>query len=102
MTTSRRPPSNMGKAGMAGRDFTEVLLRKRLVGVVRAATPEQAFEASKAAFRGGIEILEVTLTVPDAAHVIADLSSALPGAVVGAGSVTGVAQAEAAQAAGAA
>jgi 2-dehydro-3-deoxyphosphogluconate aldolase/(4S)-4-hydroxy-2-oxoglutarate aldolase len=59
-----------------------------LLPVVRAKSNEQAIELSKALHLGGIECLEVTLTVPGAIEVIAELSRELgDAALVGAGTV---------------
>jgi len=59
-----------------------------IVPVIRAAAADQAMEACRALVRGGIRVLEVTLTVPGAVHVIEKLAQELGDrAVVGAGTV---------------
>lgn len=75
------------------------LLDRRLVAVIRAATPEAAEAAARAVVRGGIALVEVTFTVPDAPSVMRALADC--GAVVGAGTVLSAAEARAALAAGA-
>ncbi len=66
-----------------------------IVPVVRAASAEQAMRAADAVCRGGIPIVEVTMTVPGAVDVIASLSKTIGSEVlVGAGTVL---DAEAAQ-----
>src|SRR5436190_24320166 len=76
------------------------LRRTRLVAVIRAATPSAALAAAEAVVAGGLPIVEVTFTVPEAPRVIAELSrrSCL---VVGAGTVLSREQARAALDAGA-
>ncbi len=76
------------------------LRARRLVAVIRAPSAEAALGAARAAADGGIELLEVTFTVPDALRVMAALAHE-PGVTVGAGTVLTAAQAEAALAAGA-
>ncbi|MFN8589051.1 MAG: 2-dehydro-3-deoxyphosphogluconate aldolase [Candidatus Eisenbacteria bacterium] len=75
------------------------LLEHRLVAVIRAATPAAAEAAARAVVRGGIRLVEVTFTVPDAPAVMRALAGC--GAIVGAGTVLTAAEAHAALAAGA-
>ena len=69
----------------------DVLARIREVGivpVVRAESAEEALKAIDAIREGGIDILEITMTVPGAIRLIEDVSRHLGGdAVVGAGTV---------------
>jgi 2-dehydro-3-deoxyphosphogluconate aldolase/(4S)-4-hydroxy-2-oxoglutarate aldolase len=59
-----------------------------LLPVVRAKSTEQGIALSKALHRGGIECLEVTMTVPGAVEVISALAEELgESALVGAGTV---------------
>ena len=60
-----------------------------VVAVIRAESAEKAIRISKACFDGGIIALEITFTVPDAAHVIKTLSldPHLKGVLLGAGTV---------------
>jgi len=76
------------------------LREQRLLAVIRAATPESALAAANAVAKGGITLLEITFTVPDAPRVIAELRGRAD-LVVGAGTVLNAAQAHAALAAGA-
>jgi len=66
-----------------------------IVPVVRAATVEQATRAVEAICAGGIPILEITMTVPNATsvirHVVREYGST---ALIGAGTVTTAEQAE--------
>ncbi|MGH7740479.1 MAG: bifunctional 4-hydroxy-2-oxoglutarate aldolase/2-dehydro-3-deoxy-phosphogluconate aldolase [Candidatus Eiseniibacteriota bacterium] len=76
------------------------LHRQRLIAVIRATAPEAALGAALAVARGGIELLEVTFTVPDAVRVMKALKSQI-GAYLGAGTVLTKEQARAACDAGA-
>src|SRR6516225_6781870 len=76
------------------------LEEQRLIAVIRAGAPENALEAARAVARGGIALLEVTFTVPNAVSVMRSLASQ-PGAVMGAGTVLTREQAKAALDAGA-
>ena len=58
-----------------------------IIPSVRVSTTEDALFAAEAIARGGIPIIEVTLTVPEAIKVIAHLVQKAPDVIVGAGSV---------------
>jgi 2-dehydro-3-deoxyphosphogluconate aldolase/(4S)-4-hydroxy-2-oxoglutarate aldolase len=73
---------------------------RRAFAVIRTDTAEQAVEAGRACLRGGISLLEITLTIPGALDVIQRLAQE-SGSIVGVGSVTEPAQVRAAAAAGA-
>jgi 2-dehydro-3-deoxyphosphogluconate aldolase / (4S)-4-hydroxy-2-oxoglutarate aldolase len=73
---------------------------RRAFAVIRTDTAEQAVEAGRACLRGGIALLEITLTIPGALEAIRRLAQE-PGSIVGVGSVTEPAQVRAAAAAGA-
>ncbi len=78
----------------------QTLREQKLIAVIRAATPEAALGAARAVAAGGLALLEVTFTVPEAPRVMAALRD-LPGVVVGAGTVLTAAQCRAALDAGA-
>ncbi len=59
--------------------------RVGIVPVVRASSAEEAKFAAEAICAGGIPIVEITLTVPGAVEVIAELRRASPNVLVGAG-----------------
>jgi 2-dehydro-3-deoxyphosphogluconate aldolase/(4S)-4-hydroxy-2-oxoglutarate aldolase len=61
-----------------------------IIPSVRASTADDALFAAEAVSRGGIPIVEVTLTVPDAYHVISHLVQNAPDVIVGAGGVNDV------------
>jgi 2-dehydro-3-deoxyphosphogluconate aldolase / (4S)-4-hydroxy-2-oxoglutarate aldolase len=75
------------------------LRARRLVAVIRAATDAQALEAARAVVRGGLRLVEITFTCPDAPAILRALAGA--DAIVGAGTVLTAAEARAAVAAGA-
>ena len=58
-----------------------------IIPSIRVLTTEDALFAAEAVARGGIPIIEVTLTVPDAINVISHLVQNAAGVIVGAGSV---------------
>jgi len=80
------------------RRMDEIIRRIGEVGiipVVRAATVEEATAAVAAVRAGGIPIVEITMTVPNAISVIRSVAEQLGGDVlVGAGTVTSADQAE--------
>jgi len=76
------------------------LLETRLIAVIRAASPELALEAADAVAAGGIPLLEITYTVPEAPRVMRSLASR-SGIVLGAGTVLTAAQCRMALEAGA-
>jgi 2-dehydro-3-deoxyphosphogluconate aldolase/(4S)-4-hydroxy-2-oxoglutarate aldolase len=71
----------------------EVRSRIRDIGIipaVRTSSTEDALFAADAVSRGGIPIVEVELTVPEAHKVISHLVQNVPEVIVGAGSVSEV------------
>jgi 2-dehydro-3-deoxyphosphogluconate aldolase/(4S)-4-hydroxy-2-oxoglutarate aldolase len=58
-----------------------------IIPSIRVSTTEDALFAAEAISRGGIPILEVTLTVPEAIKVISNVVQRAPEVIVGAGSV---------------
>lgn len=68
----------------------EVRNRIQALGVIpsiRVSTTDDALFAAEAVARGGIPIIEVTLTVPEAIRVISQVVKNAPDVIVGAGSV---------------
>jgi 2-dehydro-3-deoxyphosphogluconate aldolase/(4S)-4-hydroxy-2-oxoglutarate aldolase len=72
-----------------------------IVPAVRAANAEDALFAAEAVSRGGLPIVELTMTVPNATELIAQLVKKHPHMVVGAGTVLDLKTARACLAAGA-
>jgi 2-dehydro-3-deoxyphosphogluconate aldolase/(4S)-4-hydroxy-2-oxoglutarate aldolase len=73
----------------------------RCVGILRAGSAEEATAAGRALADGGLTVIEVAYTTPDAPAAIAALRAACPAAIVGAGTVLDAAAAFAAVRAGA-
>jgi 2-dehydro-3-deoxyphosphogluconate aldolase/(4S)-4-hydroxy-2-oxoglutarate aldolase len=68
----------------------EVRARIEEVGIVpavRLSSAEDALFAAEAVLRGGIPIVEITMTVPGALNVISHLVKRVPNMIVGAGDV---------------
>jgi 2-dehydro-3-deoxyphosphogluconate aldolase/(4S)-4-hydroxy-2-oxoglutarate aldolase len=72
-----------------------------IVPSVRAANDEDALFAAEAVSRGGLPIVELTMTVPKATELIAHLAKKHPHMLVGAGTVLSIETARACLAAGA-
>jgi 2-dehydro-3-deoxyphosphogluconate aldolase/(4S)-4-hydroxy-2-oxoglutarate aldolase len=61
-----------------------------VIPAIRVASAEDALFAVRAVFAGGIQIAEITTTIPDAARVMAELEREFPQAAIGAGTVLDV------------
>ncbi|MGP0073929.1 MAG: bifunctional 4-hydroxy-2-oxoglutarate aldolase/2-dehydro-3-deoxy-phosphogluconate aldolase [Bryobacteraceae bacterium] len=72
-----------------------------IVPAVRAANADDALFAAEAVSRGGLPIVELTMTVPNATELIAQLVKKHPKMLVGAGTVVDLETARACLAAGA-
>jgi 2-dehydro-3-deoxyphosphogluconate aldolase / (4S)-4-hydroxy-2-oxoglutarate aldolase len=86
--------------------MTKEQVRARIVELavipaVRAASADDALFAAEAVSRGGLPIVELTMTVPKATELIAQLLKKHPHMLVGAGTVLDLATAAACLAAGA-
>ncbi len=71
-------------------DRERVRARIEEIGIVpgvRVSNPEYARYAAETLHRAGIPIVEITMTVPEAAHVISQIANSLPHMIVGAGTV---------------
>ncbi|MFZ0522373.1 MAG: bifunctional 4-hydroxy-2-oxoglutarate aldolase/2-dehydro-3-deoxy-phosphogluconate aldolase [Candidatus Acidiferrales bacterium] len=58
-----------------------------IIPVIRAASAEDALFAAEAVLAGGINVAEITMTVPGATAVVARLAKEMPEILVGAGTV---------------
>ena len=65
-----------------------------IMPVIRAANPAEALRAVEAICAGGISIVEITMTVPDAPRVLREVARANSEFLVGAGTVLNAEQAE--------
>lgn len=73
---------------MSKREVLGKIRETGVVPVIRADSPESALEVCEAILEGGINCLEVTMTVPDALHVIRDLNEKYGDKVlIGAGTI---------------
>lgn len=63
------------------------LYKEGVVAVVRGDSADNAIKTAKACFKGGIKLIEITFTAPNADEVIKTLSKEKSGMIVGAGSV---------------
>ncbi|GHJ57587.1 ketohydroxyglutarate aldolase [Nocardioides sp. OK12] len=86
-------------ANATGPDLRTLLPGPSVLAVLRTRTARTAVEMAAPLKAGGITVLEVTTTVPDAAGVIRELAGD-PELLVGAGTVTTTAQLDAVLAAG--
>lgn len=77
------------------------ILRTRVIPIIRTASAAWAEELAGILVAAGLDIVEITFTVPDAASVIARVRDRFPGVLVGGGTVTNAAAAEQAIGAGA-
>ncbi len=85
-------------------EVAAALARAPIIAVVRHRDPEEAARQARAFVRGGLELIEVTFTVPNATELVSELLGERPEGApwkVGMGTVTTRARAEAAVAAGA-
>jgi 2-dehydro-3-deoxyphosphogluconate aldolase/(4S)-4-hydroxy-2-oxoglutarate aldolase len=73
---------------MTKQDVANRIMEIGIVPVVRASSAKQAMLAAEAVCSGGIPIVEITMTVPGAIEVIAELSGSMGSEVlIGAGTV---------------
>lgn len=89
--------------GAAAGPIVAALARHRVVAVVRHHDADVAHEIARACIAGGLGLVEITLTTPNACALVADLAGDAPdGVTIGAGTVLDHDQVVAAVAAGAA
>ena len=95
-------PALLAGAGPGVKQVFDAVRAHRLVAVIRAADPAAALDAARAVIRGGIALVEVTYSVPDAPAVMRQLcTEAHAGVLIGAGTVLTAREAQAALEAGA-
>lgn len=63
------------------------LTNGRVVSVLRTASADVAIGRGRSAVAAGVDVIEVTMTVPDARRVISELTGEFPDVAVGAGTV---------------
>lgn len=80
----------------------ERMMRSGVVGVIRTPTPDTALRAAQAVLAGGLDVVEITFTVPNAVQLVERLAKSIGSDVLlGAGTVTDAEKAKAAIDAGA-
>jgi 2-dehydro-3-deoxyphosphogluconate aldolase / (4S)-4-hydroxy-2-oxoglutarate aldolase len=72
----------------------ETIKREKLVPVIRMTNTDDAKKSVEVLFECGIKVFEITLTVPNAVELIAELSAANDEILIGAGTVLDKTQAE--------
>jgi len=87
---------------MSRRETVHTLIDRQVAAVLRFDEPDRLLRASEALLEGGLSVLEVTMTTPNAVELIAELSEAFaPHALIGVGSVVEAASVQRAADAGA-
>ncbi len=72
---------------MSKKDVIERLTTTGVIPVVRAQSADEAASAIAAIQKGGVSVLEITMTVPGAVELIRDVARRATDALVGAGTV---------------
>ncbi|HYM69269.1 MAG TPA: bifunctional 4-hydroxy-2-oxoglutarate aldolase/2-dehydro-3-deoxy-phosphogluconate aldolase [bacterium] len=88
-------------AAVDAREALATILRARVVPIVRTRSTAWAAEVAEILATSGMDVIEITFTVPDAPAVIRSLRDRFPEILIGAGTVTDAATAGAAVEAGA-
>jgi 2-dehydro-3-deoxyphosphogluconate aldolase/(4S)-4-hydroxy-2-oxoglutarate aldolase len=68
-------------------EVSAIIEKAGILPAVRVPTAEDALFAIGALFRGGLRVVELTMTVPGAIDIISELARTYPSLVVGAGTV---------------
>ena len=72
---------------MRKQEVRSIIERVGIVPVIRASSAEEARFAADCVAKGGVPIVEITMTVPGAVEVIRELVKSMPQVLVGAGTV---------------
>jgi 2-dehydro-3-deoxyphosphogluconate aldolase / (4S)-4-hydroxy-2-oxoglutarate aldolase len=72
---------------MKKQEVRAIIEKVGIVPVIRASSAEEARFAADCVCKGGVPIVEITMTVPGALDVIRELVKAMPDVLVGAGTV---------------
>src|SRR5439155_986338 len=75
------------KALMKKQEVRSIIEKVGIVPVIRASSAEEARFAADCVAKGGVPIVEITMTVPGAVEVIRELVKSMPQVLVGAGTV---------------
>lgn len=83
-------------------DVLNEVMDRKIVAIIRAPSSKLLVDVAKSIYEGGIRVIEVTMTVPDALEIIAEVNRQIGDKIVlGAGSVIDSETARAAMLAGA-
>ncbi len=69
------------------RDILELMKEEKIIAVLRGKNYKEAIEKAEALYKGGIKLIEITFTIPDAEKVIETLTDRWKDAIIGAGTV---------------
>jgi len=72
---------------MRKQEVRSIIEKVGIVPVVRASSAEEARFAADCVAKGGVPIVEITMTVPGAVEVIRELVKSMPQVLIGAGTV---------------
>src|SRR2546430_4395645 len=72
---------------MKKQEVRSIIENVGIVPVIRASSAEEARFAADCVAKGGVPIVEITMTVPGAVEVIRELVKSMPQVLVGAGTV---------------
>jgi len=72
---------------MRKQEVRSIIEKIGIVPVIRASSAEEARFAADCVAKGGVPIVEITMTVPGAVEVIRELAKSMPQVLVGAGTV---------------
>jgi len=72
---------------MRKQEVRSIIEKVGIVPVIRASSAEEARFAADCVAKGGVPIVEITMTVPGAVEVIRELAKSMPRVLVGAGTV---------------
>lgn len=70
-------------------EILRTIVQESIIAVIRSDTKERAIKIAEALQKGGIKVLEITMTIPDPIDIIKELSERFKGldVIIGAGTV---------------
>jgi 2-dehydro-3-deoxyphosphogluconate aldolase/(4S)-4-hydroxy-2-oxoglutarate aldolase len=72
---------------MAKADILQSIRKQKVIALIRADSPDSLLECARALLAGGLGIIELTMTTPNAISVLARVSRELPEITLGLGTV---------------
>lgn len=82
--------SQEGTESVNKQEVRDLIERIGIIPAIRVSSTEDALFAAEAVFRGGIPIVEITVTMPDVHQTISQLVRNVPEVIVGAGGIPDV------------